>query len=376
MATQFPVRGVDRVHAEFDRQLETGLHYGAQLAVYADGELVVDRADGEAIPDGPPTTPDRKHVLYSSSKAYLAGAVAKLVDDGLLSFDDRIVEYWPEFAEPGSTKAEITPRHVLSHQSGLARTSMFGSPDRWDDWDEVVAAVEDAKLYFDPGTDAAYQLLSYGWILGELIRRVYDRDLAAAMEDLVFDPLGLSETSLGLPTDSDAMPAKIVFFENPDRATELEGAFNRKAMTAIYNTPRFQQIPIPAANCMGTARDLARFFACLANGGSLAGNRYLDRWIVDEMTSVQIAVGNDWTYHKPARYALGFDRVGAGQNMYGLTASEHVFGGYGSRAHVAWADPEADVAMALVTNGMLEDYEHTLRSNMISDAVRAAFATA
>ncbi|MDZ7731201.1 MAG: serine hydrolase domain-containing protein [Natrialbaceae archaeon] len=115
----------NRIENIFDRHLEVGLHHGAQLAVYIDGERELSLAGGVTGPDGIEKTPTTRHVLFSATKPYTAVCLHALVDDGLVDYDDRVVEHWPSFAEANSQKADITVRQVLSHTAGIP----FGSFD-------------------------------------------------------------------------------------------------------------------------------------------------------------------------------------------------------------------------------------------------------
>ena len=163
---------IDRLRGVFDRQLDVGLHHGAQLAVYVDGELVVDFAGGTTGPDGGETTPETRHLLFSCTKPYAAVAVHQLVEEGALAYDDRLTEYWPTFAADGSEKAEITVEQVLSHTAGIPFGDLDADPARWTDWDAVVTAMEEIEPVFTPGERVAYHSINYGWLVGELLRRV------------------------------------------------------------------------------------------------------------------------------------------------------------------------------------------------------------
>jgi len=150
----------DVIRRLFDRHLEAGLHHGGQLAVYSDGDLVVDAAGGRTGPDGGETTADRRHLLFSCTKPYAAVCLHQLVEDGDVDYDDPVVEHWPAFADDGTAKAGVTVRQVLSHQSGLNESAFDDRPDLWGDWDEAAAAMADADLALDPGTPA-YQTLTF-----------------------------------------------------------------------------------------------------------------------------------------------------------------------------------------------------------------------
>ena len=128
---------------------------------------------------------------------------------------------------------------------------------------------------------------------------------------------------------------------------------------------------IPAANGIGTARDMARFYACLANGGSLDGTRLLTEATVDEATTTHAETESDGTLSRPARYGLGVWTGGLAADMFGAASKERMFGHAGLGSSFGWADPELNVGFALVTNGIRdESFEHAARVGQLSDAVR------
>ncbi|WP_424016440.1 serine hydrolase domain-containing protein [Halorientalis pallida] len=362
-----------RLRAVFDRHLSVGLHDGAQLAVYVDGDLAVDFAGG-TDPDGQETTPTRRHVLFSCTKPYVGVALHRLVEDGALDYDDRVVDHWPEFAEAGSEKAAITVRHVLSHQSGIPFGEFDERPDLWGDWDEVVRAMEEIDPVFPPGERAAYHSLNYGWLVGELIRRVSGDPVAEFVETELFEPLGMTDTSIGL-RDGEAPDsvATLSGFSVFDRCRDpAEGLGDPPAeAAAAFNDPAIRRAVVPAATGMGTARDMARFYATIANGGELDGTRILDAETVEDALAVQAETEDDGTLGRPMRYALGFWKGGHPADMFGTISDERLFGHAGLGSVFGWGDPDTGVGFAYVTNGIREEsYEHAARVNAMTDAVR------
>jgi CubicO group peptidase (beta-lactamase class C family) len=366
----------ERVAALFEYHLDAGLHHGAQLAVYSGGDLVLSLAGGVTGPaeDAPPTTPDRAHVLFSCTKPFVAVALHRLVEAGALAYDDPVTDHWPAFADPGTVKADTTVAHVLSHQAGLHETPIDDDPEAWLDWSRAVEAMEATTPAFAPGTDAGYHSLSYGFLVGELVRRASGRPVEEYLRDRVFDPLDMTDTHVGLPDRADDV-ATLVGFGAFDRCRDpgLGLGMATDEAAATFNREDVHRAVVPAANGVGTARDMARFYACLAGGGVLDGTRLLAPETVSRATAVGAEVDVDATLGVPRRYAMGFERAGTTTAKYGSLAPERVFGHGGLGSVVGWADPEADLAMAYVTNGIREPYEHRARANAMADAVRAAF---
>jgi len=373
--TSFDADPATRVRNVFERHAAVGLHHGAQLAVYDGGERVLDLATGTVGPDGPETTTDRRHLLFSCTKPYAGVCLHHLVDRGDIDYDDPVRDHWPAFAESGSEKAEATVRHVLSHQAGLPYGPFDEAYDQWDDWDAAVAAMEELEPKFRPGTTAAYHALNYGFLVGELVRRVSGQPIDAYARDHVFEPLGMADTSIGLSVDEPDDVATLSGFASGERCREagvgLDGGEADAA--ALFNRESLHRAVIPAATGVGTARDMARFYACLANGGELDGTRLLDAATVEAATSVQVEVERDATMKVPRRYALGFERAGTAWDKYGTLAPRTTFGHGGLGSVVGWGGPESGLAMAYVTNGVRDETEHGQRACEMADAVRRAF---
>lgn len=366
----------ERLEAVLETQLEAGLHHGAQLAVYHGGELVVDLADGITGPDGEPTTPERKHLLFSCTKPYAGVALHRCVEDGLLAYDDRVVEHWPAFAEEGTEKATITVRHVLSHQAGLHETEFDANSDRWHEWDAAVEGMEAAETRFEPGSTAAYHSLSYGFLVGELVRRASGKSIDALLANRVFEPLGMDDTDLGIPAGEPDTTATLSGFEPGERCRSPNAGletFSNAEAAALFNQERLHRAVIPATSATGTARDMARFYACLANGGSIGETRILSSDTVEAMTTEQVAVERDGTLGVPRRYGLGVVLGGSAWDKFGTLSPRRAFGHGGLGSIVAWADPVEELAVAYVTNGIRDEVEHGMRANAVADAVRTAF---
>jgi CubicO group peptidase (beta-lactamase class C family) len=366
---------VERLQDLFDRQLAVGLHHGAQLAVYVDGELVVDFAGGQTGPEGDPTTTETRHLIFSCTKPYVGTVVHQLVEAGELAYDDTVVDHWPEFAEAGSRKAEITVEQVLSHTAGVPFSDLDQQPDKWTDWDAVVAAMEAVEPAFPPGEQPAYHTFNYGWIVGELIERVTGTPVREATANRVFEPLGLSKTAIGVGDGDPDEVATLSGFEIFDRCRDPGEGLGIPAAdsAATFNQPGIKQAVIPAANGVGTARDMARFYACMANGGSLDGTELLSSATVEHATETYAQTESDGTLSRPARYALGFWTGGLANDMFGNFSHERMFGHAGLGSIFGWGDPELNVGFAYVTNGIREEsYEHAARVGALSDAVRLA----
>lgn len=364
-----------QLQAEFDRHLDVGLHHGAQLAVYVDGDLVVDFAGGTTSPDGDETTPDTRHIIFSCTKPYAGVGLHQLIEQGEAEYDDPVIEHWSEFADAGTQKAKITIRQVLSHTAGIPYGEFDNQPERWGDWDAVVQAMEDIDPVFAPGEQPAYHAINYGWVVGELIRRLSGQHVDEYVAEHVFDPLGMDHSSIGLGPDEEDDVATLVGFDVFDRCRDPGEGLGTPASESAetFNDEAIRRAVIPAGNGIGTARDIARFYACMANGGELDGTRLLDEETVAEATRTHAETDSDGTLSRPARYALGFWTGGLANDMFGSLSRERMFGHAGLGSIFGWGDPELNVGFAYVTNGIREEsWEHAARVSGMSDAVRLA----
>ena len=364
-----------KLEAAFDRQLDVGLHHGAQLAVYVDGELAVDFAGGTTGPDGGETTSGTRHLIFSCTKPYAGVGLHQLIEDGKADLDDPVVDHWPAFADAGTQKATITIRQVLSHTAGIPYGEFDDAADQWGDWDAVVEAMEGIDPVFEPGEQPAYHTFNYGWVVGELIRRISGQPVDEYVDEHVFDPLDMEQSAIGLAHDEEDDVATLSGFEMFDRCRDAGEGLGIPASesAAAFNEESVRRAVIPAANGIGTAREMARFYACIANGGELGGTRLLEEDTVAEATRTHAETDSDGTLSRPARYALGFWTGGLANDMFGSFSRERMFGHAGLGSIFGWGDPELNVGFAYVTNGIREEsWEHAARVGEISDAVRLA----
>lgn len=364
---------IKKLRAEFDRQLDVGLHHGAQLAVYIDGELVINFAGGIDAPEGETTTVETRHLLFSCTKPLAGVGLHQLIEAKDVDYDDPIIDYWPEFAESGTEKAEITIRQILNHTAGVPYGEFDQAVERWGDWDAVVTAMEDIEPIFTPGEQPAYHAFNYGWIVGELIHRISGQHVDQYVGENVLDPLGLDQTSIGLDENESDDVATLTGFEVFDRCRDAGEGLGTPASesAAVFNQESVRRAVIPAANGIGTAKDLARFYACLANGGELDGTRLLTKDTVEMATKTHAETDSDGTLSRPARYGLGFWTGGLANDMFGSVSTEQMFGHAGLGSVFVWGEPESNVGFAYVTNGIREEsYEHAARVGRMSDAVR------
>jgi CubicO group peptidase (beta-lactamase class C family) len=332
----------------------------AQLCVLRAGEVVLDESFG--------CSPDAMFLLFSAGKPFVAVTVHMLAERGLLDLDAPVASYWPEFAIRG--KHEVTVRQVLQHRSGLpVADTVVGDAMRAPSWRLSVRALERARPRTRPGAVAAYHILSYGFLLGEIVQRVTGRDLRTVLRTELFEPLGMHDTHLGLesPLWTNSVPVVAP-------ATSLGGGLRRE----VFNSRLFRGAAIPAATSFSTAHDLARFYQMLLDGGSLDGVRLLRPDTVARAHRPSTREGElDRFLRLPIRWSEGFQLGGPAPGHrprpMGHHSSPQTFGHNGSNACLGWADPTRRLVMVYLTNRLQAGLEGSPHQSDVSDAVLEAY---
>lgn len=356
---QMDPQGLKEVGALFNKQMADGLHPGACLAAYRHGSLVLDLWGGMSDPDeGKAVNADTMFVMYSNSKALTAGCIYILWERGLLQWDDPVARYWPNFANNG--KDGITIRHILTHRGGIPETPPEIVANGWADWDLVVRAMEGASPTTEPGAVIAYQQSTFGWVLGELVRRIDGRPIGQFLKEEITAPLSMNDVYMGLPAELEDRVSRIHAMEDAERVQVVD----------TFNKPEVHQAVNPAAGGIGTARDLVRYYAMLGCGGVLDDVRILKPETVQEVTKQQ-AEGHDHTFNVYVHRSLGLWLADSRMGSSGGDPAR-TFGHGGIGTSVGWADPDVGLAVAYITNGLRANTTHLPRMTVISQAVRDA----
>jgi CubicO group peptidase (beta-lactamase class C family) len=274
---------------------------GAALTVYHHNKKVVDVWAGVANKDGKAWQADSMSISYSTTKGVLSTLAHILVDEGLLSYDRPIADYWPAFAQNG--KHGITLRHVLTHEAGLYHLrSMINDAREMLDWPHMLQMIEQAKPLHAAGARVGYHAISFGWIVGGLIEKVTGEPLAQTLAKKITQPLKLDGCYIGVPESelyrcneiigaprykaNKAPPSKMAELQQKitDKALRLTGfdpntaaeALIPKGMSRFYlDEHESLKACIAGAGGVFTARSLAKIYAVLANNGELDGVRLL-----------------------------------------------------------------------------------------------------
>jgi CubicO group peptidase (beta-lactamase class C family) len=337
---------------------------GAAVCVYHRGKPVVDVWTGAADTNGTPWRSDSIAVSYSTTKGVTSTALHICADRDLLDYDDRVADHWPEFAQNG--KDAITIRQVLCHEAGLYDVASFlERPEQILDWDAVIAGLEHMTPAFEPGTNNAYHAVTFGFLVGEIVRRVSGLGITEFVRREIAEPLRLDGCYVGLPRDQ--FDRLVVTIPAPDagdlardasalvRIAEQMGMTLRPdliaaalpaALLEAHDDPAWIEQPMPSGNGCFTARSLARMYACLAAGGELDGVRLVSEETVDRAMEPQND-RPDLILGFPMQWRLGYHGVVTSAGVLPRAFGHNGYGGSG-----AWGDRERELAVGCTLNAL------------------------
>ena len=356
-----------------ERERRAGLgDGGGAFCAYVGGECVVDIWAGRADETGRPWEAGTRGVIMSSTKGLTTLCAHLLEDRGQLDLDAPVVRYWPEFGQAG--KAATTVRQLLSHQSGAI--GVPGSDELlswdgagWSDSVSIAAAIAAGEPAWEPGTRHGYHGVTFGWLVGEVVRRISGMSLGAFFRTQVAEPLGVS-CSIGTPASELGTVARVLEFPvKPGHAGALgaidpasrsgrsvlagaEGSLfadaeGRPRFADFMNTPAVLEAEIGALGATATARALARIYAALADGEELVSRASVERFRVEQVC------GRDAVMSVPTRWAVGYS-LEAPPVIPGLPPlhgpAPGAFGHMGAGGQIGFADPEHTVSVGFVRN--------------------------
>ena len=379
MTASVPVHGhceprFQAVRDVFEKNIREGLDLGAAVAFSLDGEPVVDLWGGHLEFDKKDEWQrDTLVNVYSTTKGMTAICAHRLIEQGKLDLDAPVALYWPEFAQAG--KQDLPVRWLLSHQAGLpavrkplARGSLY-------DWQAMTSALAEQEPWWEPGTQHGYHAITFGYLVGELVRRVTGQSLGSYFREHVAEPLG-ADFHIGLAPEHDARttrlhgqlvspskdggppklpdglpPALRKFMQDMTDASTMTGAafINPPQESGAVNSREWRAAEIPAANGHGTARSLARIYGALARGGEVDGVQILQPGSIDNAIREQ-AFGPDAVLGGlPMRFGLGFMLR---HDFMPLSPNPRAFGHPGAGGSIGMADPDAKVGFGYTLNKM------------------------
>ena len=356
--------GFQRVKEAFAANFADHGEVGASLAVMADGDLVVDLWAGYA--NAARTKAWERDTIanvFSTTKGMVAICANQLIERGQLDPEEPVATYWPEFAQAGKEKLPV--KYILNHKAGLPAIDGIIAREQGYEWQPLIDALATQKPWWEPGAKHGYHTVTFGHLVGELIRRVTGLTVGTYFRENVAEPLGVDfHIGFGAEFDSrcaDMVPAPMrapdpnnplaMAMLDPQSVTFKSFMITPEPMLnpTYMNTREFRAAEIPAGNGHGNARALATVYGALARGGELNGVQVLHQETIDEARTEE-SFGPDAVILLPTRFGRGFMLEGPD---YGLSPAARLFGHPGLGGSYGFADPAAKIGMGYVMNRMI-----------------------
>jgi CubicO group peptidase (beta-lactamase class C family) len=383
--------GWERVRDAFAANFDAGRELGAAFSAYHRGEHVVDLWGGVADrTTGRPWEEDTIVLVFSTTKGFTAMCAHHLAQSGALDLEEPVAMYWPEFAANG--KEHVTVAQLLSHQAGLYDIDGPMSLEDALAWKPVVTALAAQAPMWEPGTQHGYHATTYGWLVGEVVRRVSGRSLGTYFAEEIARPLH-ADAWIGLPEAEEPRVARLQHFlardaaspvaegADPDTIRQLVEQFmgpgtvlgrslgapgGALAPPDVWDLRAVRAAEVPAANAVTDARSVARIYAaCL---GEVDGVRVLSPEQLDRAITQRTSGPNTVIMNLDLQFGLGFIVRSSLIPLGGPRA----FGHFGAGGSMGWADPDAELAMGYVMNRMDMGLTGDPRTSTLVDACYAS----
>jgi CubicO group peptidase (beta-lactamase class C family) len=380
----FVADGFEEVRTAFARSFRELEEIGAAFSAVRDGEPVVDLWGGVADAERQaPWSEDTLQLIFSGTKGLVALCLLMLVDRELLDGEAPVSHYWPEFATAG--KRDVRVEEVVSHRARLPAIRRPVTHGEILDGRLMASLIASQPQEEDPRAATAYHPLTYGWMCGELVRRIDGRSIGRFFAEEVAQRLGL-EIWIGLPADLEPRVSTLSYtsawrFEG-QHPEEMEGDELLARMRGnpplfqpeeiVWNRPDFHAAEIPGANAIATARSMARLYGCLARGGELDGVRLLRpetlRYGRECLSERSDGLAGEWE-----AFGFGFE-LQSREPRFGPPADGFGHTGAGGSIHGAW--PELGVGFSYAMNGMRDADPLDPRAQALLSALHAALVPA
>jgi len=354
------------------REVDDGLLPSSQMAVACGDRIVAFETFGAAAPDS-------RYVIFSCTKAVVAGAFFMILGDGSVSLDQRVAELVPEFGRNG--KDVVTIRQLLLHEGGFPHAPLNLETDRTRE--QRLARFSSWRLNWEPGTRFEYHATSAHWVLAELIERLSGVEYRRFVHERVLDPLGLTRLRLGVPAADQHDIIDLVVRGEPPTNEELEAVLGIPGVTLsemqgevtegallFFNRPDVRELGVPGGGGISNAADLALYYQALLHNP----DGMWDPTVLAAGTrEVHGTLPDPW-YRVSSHRALGTVIAGEGRDAamrgFGRTVSQRAFGHGGAGGQIAFADPDSDVSFCYLTNGLDRDVlRQGRRTASIADCV-------
>ena len=346
-----------QVQKAIDQLVDAGAERGLQVAVYRGPDLVVDAVAGVADPQsGRPVTPDTPFYSFSVVKGAASTIMHILAQRGLFEYDTPVVELWPEFGAHG--KQSVTVRHVLNHTAGVPGIPLDTTIEDLCNWDKMCAAIAGEELWWEPGTKVGYHAYTFGYIAGEIVRRVTGKRISQVLREDVAGPLGVAdEIYFGMPESEHHRLARLedapMAGPMPEMPPDLP-MFKAAPMSAFPNATMGNRTDVLSADIPAggkcSARAIARMYAALLT--EVDGIRLIPAERLREATTAS-STGMDEIFGMPTTWGLGYAIGGLGPTAQD---SQTVFGLGGVGGSFACGDTATGIAFAFTKNRLTQDF--------------------
>lgn len=355
---------INRLDAMIRHQIEEGRYPGCQIAIARNGRLGLFRSYGDACiaPQRTAAADETLWLLYSGTKVLTMVTFWTLVEEGRVSFTDRVADHVPEFAARG--KRDITILQLATHQAGYPNAAV--SKAAWSDHKLMRAEICDFALEWTPGSKVSYHPRSAHYTIAMLIEELTGQDYREAILSRLIRPLGLEgEIYVGLPKSEHGRAADMHFPPAPAGAP---------APGVGENGVDYREAGIPSSGGFGTARGMAAFYQMMAQNGRLGSCRFISPRMVAYATKNRTGDRVDELFGMQMHRSLGPHVRGDTDTIRGLgaIAAPETFGQGGNGNSYCWADPASGVSFAYLTNLQAAEPWHSIRLDRISNIVHAA----
>ena len=341
---------IETLVTRVDREISEGLLPAAQIAIGYDNQIVFSKNFGD-------TKPDSLFCIFSATKAITSAASWLLMQDEIISEDDLVTDYIPEFGKNG--KSKITLSHLLTHTAGFPHAPF--RPVEWRSKEARLTRFKQWRIFWEPGTQFEYHPSSSMYVVAEIIERASGTDFGDFVQTRIFDPLRLSNSFIGLPDDQGARALEIKHCgEELSEQEYKEMGFPIPPETEVtedailsFNETDVRASGIPGGGAFSNAKDMAMFYQALLHGGT-DQKRLWQEDILMSAKAIRNPELTDPVFKKAANRGLGIVISGDTDRNYrgfGKTNSPLAFGHNGAGGQLCWADPDTGLSFVYLTSG-------------------------
>ena len=316
------------VELEIHNQLSIGLSGAISVYATSKDQLLVDKTVG--------ATSHNLFRVFSVSKPLAAAVLWRLKERGLLKWSDPVYKFWPEFAKTYKNKSLVTIDHILTHRAGMPSADRIPQ-NEYTNWQSVIQCIEESPLEYPAGERVEYHSLTFGWLVGEIVQRITNKPFEESFQEEVADPLELYSTRFTLPPSEHNNVVKL----------SCSPTFERPEIVGNFESILKEQVVLPAASAISTARDITRFYQVLSAEDN-ANNRWLSQETIKEVKSLRVHQEDSNGQHS-AR-SLGMALAATIPNIFSAKEVYSTYGHGGLGTCLSFANDETSLCMTILTD--------------------------